>query len=189
MMTKEQKIDMLLAFLAPIIFEGKDENAETAPQITFLSANEVQIGGFAGEQLPVNKVYPDNPLKEYLEKIVNYNHADERKNWEECCVEEEDIEELEEEGIDLENDYIPTLCPDHIYHTINKLGDLIETVTKPSEDSPEIDYSGYLEDNRFLEFIRHEYDLKECSPTAVEIAASAFGCMDNAIHEFNKWNK
>lgn len=180
---------MLLAFLAPIVFEGKDENTETAPQITFLSANEVQIGEFPGEQLPVNRVYPDNPLKKYLEKIVNHNHADERKNWEECCVEECSIEELEEEGIDLENDYIPTLCPDHIYHTICQLGNLIESVMEPSENSTEIDYSGYLKNNRFLEFIQHAYDLKECSPTAVEIAVSAFGCMDNAIHEFNKRNK
>lgn len=188
-MTKEQKIDMLLAFLAPIILEGKDENTETAPQITFLSANEVQIEEFPGKQLPINKVYSDNPLKEHLEKIVNYNHADERKNWEESCAEECSVEELEEEGIDLENDYIPTLCSDHIYHTINQLGDLIESVTKPSEDSLGIDYSDYLKDNRFLEFIQHEYDLKERSPTVIEIAVSAFGCMDNAIHEFKKWNK
>jgi len=188
-MTKEQKINMLLAFLAPIVFEGKDENIETAPQITFLSANEVQIEEFPGEQLPVNRVYPDNPLKEYLEKIVNYNHADERNNWEECCAEEYDVEELEEEGIDLDNDYIPTLCSDHIYHTISQLGNLIESATEPFEDSPDMEYSDYLKNNRFLEFIQHAYDLKECSPTAVEIAVSAFGCMDNAIHEFNKWNK
>lgn len=120
-MTKEQKIDMLLAFLAPIIFEGKDEDTESAPQITFLSATEVQIEEFPGKQLPVNKEYPDNPLKKILEKIVNYDHADERKNWEECCA-----EELEDENIDLENTYIPTLCPDHIYHTIWQLGEFID---------------------------------------------------------------
>lgn len=120
-MTKEQKIDMLLAFLAPIIFEGKDEDTESAPQITFLSATEVQIEEFPGKQLPVNKEYPDNPLKKILEKIVNYDHADERKNREECCA-----EKLEDESIDLENTYIPTLCPDHIYHTIWQLGEFID---------------------------------------------------------------
>lgn len=127
-MTKEQKIDMLLAFLAPIIFEGKDENTESAPQITFLSSTEVQIEEFPGKQLPVNKEYHDNPLKESLEKIVNYDDADERKNWEECCA-----EEPEDENIDFENTYIPTVCPDHIYHTIRQLGDLIESVSEPAE--------------------------------------------------------
>lgn len=183
-MTKEQKTDMLLAFLAPIIFEGKDENTESAPRIAFLSATEVQIEEFPGKQLPVNKEYPDNPLKKILEKIVNYNHADERKNWEECCA-----EELEDENIDFGNTYIPTLCKDHIYHTIRQLGDFTENIPEPTEDSEKIDYSGYLKDNRFLEFIHHEYDLKECSPTALEIAVSAFGSIGNAIHEFNKSDK
>lgn len=183
-MAKEQKIDMLLAFLAPIIFEGRDKDTESAPQITFLSATEVQIEEFPGQQLPVNKEYPNNPLKKSLEKIVNYNHADERKNWEESCE-----EELEDENIDLENTYIPTLCPNHIYHTIRQLEEFIEDIPGPAEGSEKIDYSCYLRDNRFLEFIHHEYDLKECSPTAAEIAVSAFGSIDNAIHEFNKLDK
>lgn len=122
-MTKEQKIDMLLAFLAPIIFEGKDKDTESAPQITFLSATEVQIEEFPGEQLPVNKVYPDNPLKESLEKIVNYNHADERKSWQEYCLEEGF---LNNDETDLKDTYNPDFCSDHIYHTIHQLQELIE---------------------------------------------------------------
>lgn len=132
-MTKEQKIDMLLAFLAPIIFEGKDEDTESAPQITFLSAAEVQIEEFPGKQLPVNKEYPDNPLKKILEKIVNYDHVDERKNWEESCA-----EELEDENIDLENTYTSTLCPDHIYHTIYQLQELIEDYKQTESNSSNI---------------------------------------------------
>lgn len=183
-MTKEQKIDMLLAFLAPIIFDGKDEGTESAPQITFLSDTEVQIEEFPGKQLPVNKVYSDNPLKESLEKIVNYNYPNERKSWEECY-----FEELEDDDIDLEETYIPTLCSDHIYHTVHQLGDLIEDISESIEGATKTDYSGYFRDNRFLEFIQHEYDLKECSPTAMEIVVAAFGNIDNAIHEFNLLDK
>lgn len=183
-MTKEQKIDMLLAFLTPIIFDDKDEGTESAPQITFLSDTEVQIEEFPGKQLPVNKVYPNNPLKKMLEKIVNYNLRDERKNWEECC-----LEKLEDENIDLEDIYIPTLCWDHIYHTVHQLEDLIKDISESIEGATKNDYSGYFRDNRFLEFIQHEYDLKECSPTAMEIVVAAFGNIDNAIHEFNLLDK
>lgn len=183
-MTKKQKIDMLLAFLAPIIFDGKDEDTDSSPQIAFLSATKVQIEEFPGKQLPVNKVYPDNPLKKMLEKIVNYNLRDERKNWEECC-----LEKLEDENIDLEDTYIPTLCSDHIYHTVHQLEDLIEDISEPIEGATKTDYSRYFKDNRFLEFIQHKYNLKECSPTAMEIAIAAFGNIDNAIHEFNLLDK
>lgn len=153
-MTKEQKIDMLLAFLAPIIFEGKGEDTESAPQITFLSATEVQIEEFPGKQLPVNKEYPDNPLKESLEKIVNYDHADERKNWEESCA-----EELEDENINLESTYIPTLCPDHIYHTIYQLQELIEDCKQTESSSNNIAVSHKRFNSKLYSKIQDEANL------------------------------
>lgn len=122
-MTREQKIDTLLAFLAPLIFEGKNNETAPAPQITFFSATEVQIEEFPGTLLPVNKEYTDNPLKELLEKIADYNDRDERKNWEECCLEEGFTGNDE---TDLEDTYNPLFCPDHIYHTIRQLQELSE---------------------------------------------------------------
>jgi hypothetical protein len=178
-MTKEQKIDLLLAFLAPLIFEGKKEETDAAPQITFLSATGVQIEEFPGLHLPVNKEYTANPLKTWLEAIVNYNYGDERKNWEECCADEDPDEDM-----DIGDTYDPTLCPGHIYHTIYQLNDLIEN-TREQQGSEPIDHLLYLRDEKFLEFLCHTYDLKECYPSPEEQAVAAFGNMENAIRMFD----
>lgn len=177
-MTKEQKIDMLVSMLAPLIFEGKNVDIDSAPQITFLSATEVQLDEFPGIQLPVNKEYSDNPLKKLLEEIVNYTCADERKNWEECC-----IDECLDKNIDIEDTYIPSLSPGHIYHTIHQLQELTENVPD------ETDYLLYFNNEDFLQFIQHSYDLKECHPSPEEVAIAAFGNINSAIHKFNQTNK
>lgn len=182
-MTKEQKIDMLVAMLSPLVFDSKSTNDDTAPQITFLSSTEVQLEESPGIQLPVIKEYTDNPLKILLKKITDYYYEDEEKNWQECCGDEG----LDEE-VDLDETYVPTFCPDHIFHTIHLLKELAENIPEETNGS-NINYFDYLASQDFLQFIQHQYDLKECHPSPMEIAIAAFGNIDNAICEFNKTNQ
>lgn len=123
-MTKEEKINMALAFLAPILFEGRETTDDIAPQVTFLSSNEVQIDECPGILLATNKVYPENPLADTLKKIVDHNITEERKHWE-CCV-HEDYKETEYQIIDGGVKYDPNLVADHAYHSIHLCSELID---------------------------------------------------------------
>ena len=122
-MTREEKINMLLAFLAPLLFAGKNED-DSAPQITFLSATEVQIDEFPGVKLVINKELTDNPLRDAFQKIANYSIAEEQKHWE-CCVHEQ-CEEKDFDEIDGEVVYNRELVPDHIYHSLRLCCEMIE---------------------------------------------------------------
>ena len=128
-MTREEKINVLLALLAPIICEWQDENYDgPAPQVAFLSANEVQIEEFPGKHLPVNKKFDSNVLRNVLNDIVQYNISEEAKDWE-CCVQEQ-YEESEYEVIDGDVKYDEALVPAHVYHSIRFCAELIGEQTE-----------------------------------------------------------
>ena len=123
-MTREEKIHAVLAFLAPLIYNEQQEKSGPAPQVTFLSATEVQIDEFPGQKLAVNKVFDNNILHNVLREIVNYGIDDERKDWE-CCVEEL-CEKDEYEEVDGDIKYDDELVVAHIYHSLRFCDELIE---------------------------------------------------------------
>ncbi|MDR1459503.1 MAG: hypothetical protein LBI60_04750, partial [Bacteroidales bacterium] len=91
-MKREEKIDILLAALAKLIAEGREDKDgyKSAPQITFLSEKEVQFEEFPGEQLPTNKVFENNTLVNVLDDVVNYYIDDEKGYYEESLYEEDE---------------------------------------------------------------------------------------------------
>ena len=124
-MKREQKIDILIAALAKLIAEGRnDKNGyESAPKITFLSEKEVRFEEFPGKQLPTNKVYESNLLVGLLGEVFEYYNDDEEKYYLECLSEEDEqaAKDFENQGI-----YNPdSLSGHHIYHTIRLLGEFI----------------------------------------------------------------
>lgn len=123
-MKREEKIDLLVASLAKLIAEGRDdkEGYESAPQISFLSEKEVRIEEFPGKQLPVNKVYENDSLTNWLECLFEYYYDDEKRHYTECLCEEDEeaFEKFQDEGI-----YDEDNLPDHIYHVIRSFAELI----------------------------------------------------------------
>ena len=124
-MTREEKINTLLAFLAPLLFEGKNEE-DSAPQITILSATEVHVNEFPGVQLAVHKEFVDNPLQDALREIVDQNIAEEQKHWEGCVHEQHEDEDIEDINGNIV--YDQELVADHIYHSLRFCSELIEGV-------------------------------------------------------------
>ncbi|NDV80787.1 hypothetical protein [Bacteroides sp. 51] len=124
-MKREEKIDILVAALAKLIAEGRNDKDEyrSAPQIVFLSEEEVQFEEFPGEQKPTIKVYEDNPLVNILKEVFNYYIDDEKKHYEECLFEEDEqaYEDFENQGI-----YNQDCLPTHIYHSLRSFGEFIE---------------------------------------------------------------
>ena len=105
-MNKEEKVNLLTAWLAEVVAEKKAHDEPCA--VTFLSAN---------------KVYPGNPLKSLLRTIVKCYYADEEKHWLEMVATE--YAELPDEPDELEKVYSPALCPEHIYHALRELKALV----------------------------------------------------------------
>jgi hypothetical protein len=133
-MKREEKIDILIAALARLIAEGRNDKDgyETAPQIVFLSGKEVQFEEFPGEQLPTSKVYEHNPLANILEDVFNYYIDDEKKHYEECLFEEDEQAYEDFKNQDIYNeDCLPT----HIYHSLRFIKELVECYEKETGDS------------------------------------------------------
>lgn len=114
MMTKEERINMLLEMLANEVM-GDSTGGDLSPEIIILSKNEAQIIESPGN-LPTNLVFDgkDPKLRKLISVLVNYNYSREYNNWRN--------EAEKESGVKIKNcKYDPTLCPDHIFHTIEKL--------------------------------------------------------------------
>lgn len=120
-MNKEEKVNLLTAWLAEVVAEKKVHDEPCA--VTFLSANEVQMSETVNGSMPTNKVYPGNPLKSLLRTIVKCYYADEEKHWLEMVATE--YAELPDEPDELEKVYSPALCPGHIYHALRELKALV----------------------------------------------------------------
>jgi hypothetical protein len=121
-MQKEEIIDVFLAFLAPLIFEGKKKDSPK-PKITFLSSTEVQIEEFPGELPPVRKVYNGNNLEVILQSAVDYDFHGEENHFLECWLDEHpDVEK----NVNIEDAYSPDAVPGHIYHTLRVIKEFLD---------------------------------------------------------------
>lgn len=118
-MNKEQKVDMLTAWLAEVVAGGTEEHDEPCAVI-FLSADEVQMAETLSGSIPTNKVYSENPLKAVLRTVVRCYYAEEEKHW---------LESVATQYPELPDDvralYDPALCPDHVYHSLRVLKALV----------------------------------------------------------------
>ena len=118
-MNKEEKVDMLTAWLAEVIAEKTKAN-DVPCAVIFLSADEVQMSEVVNGCIPTNKVYSKNPLKAILHTVVKCYYTEEEKHWLESVATE--YTELPD---NVEKLYDPTLCPDHIYHSLRILKALV----------------------------------------------------------------
>lgn len=121
-MNKEEKVNMLTAWLAEMVAERREAQGDPCA-ITFLSSGEVQISETVNGSMPTNKVYSGNPLKNLLRTIVKCYYADEEKHWLEMVASE--YVELPDDPDELEKVYSPALCPEHIYHALRELKALV----------------------------------------------------------------
>lgn len=118
---KEQKINMLLALLTSTIWEDTPKTtAKSSPYVCFLSSTEVQTAEGEG-YIPTNRVYKENTLKDLLGVIVNTYFEDEKRHWLESWS--TDHPTVDFSGI--EDVYDSTYYPDHIYHKLRTLKELI----------------------------------------------------------------
>ena len=118
-MNKEQKVNLLTAWLAEVIAGGTEEHDEPCAVI-FLSADEVQIMETLNGSVPTNKVYSENPLKAALKTVVKCYYAEEEKHGLESVATQ--YPELPD---DMKVLYDPALCPDHVYHSLRVLKALV----------------------------------------------------------------
>lgn len=118
-MDKEEKVNMLTAWLAEVVAE-KAEAHDGACSVVFLSADEVQILETQNGSIPTNKVYSENPLKTALRKVVKCYYAEEEKHWLESVA-----TKYPELSDDVEQHHDPALCPDHVYHSLRVLKALV----------------------------------------------------------------
>lgn len=115
-MRKEEKIDILLASLAQIIADYKNKEFDEQPSVTFLSSSEVQLIP-AEENLPTNKLYSDNPLRNLINEIVEVYYKDEEKSWLESWTANHPYNDI----ADINMIYDATHCPTHIFHSLRRL--------------------------------------------------------------------
>lgn len=118
-MNKEEKVNMLTAWLAEMVAERREAQGDPCA-ITFLAADEVQMSGTVNGSMPTNKVYSGNPLKKLLRTIVKCYYADEEKHWLESVATE--YPELPDDAV---RHYNPALCPGHVYHSLRALKALV----------------------------------------------------------------
>lgn len=118
-MNKEQKVDMLTAWLAEVVAGGTEEH-DGPCAVIFLSVDEVQMAETLSGSVPTNKVYSENPLKAVLRTVVRCYYAEEEKHW---------LESVATQYPELPDDvralYDPALCPDHVYHSLRVLKALV----------------------------------------------------------------
>lgn len=107
---------MLLASLAQIIANYESKNFDEHPFVTFLSSSEVQLIPAEGN-LPTNKLYSDNPLRNLINEIVEVYYKDEEKSW----IELWSTNHPNEVVADINIVYDATCCPTHIYHSLRRL--------------------------------------------------------------------
>lgn len=120
-MKKENKIDMLLAFLSSVMWKGITKTEDTpSPYVCFLSSKEIQMAESDG-CIPTNKVFENNPLKDLLETIVKTYFAKEELHW----LESWGTDNPESDYTEIEAIYDSTYCPEHIYHQLRILKELI----------------------------------------------------------------
>ena len=118
-MKKEEKTDMLTAWLAEVIAEKAEAHDEPCAVI-FLSADEVQMSGTVDGCVPTNKVYPDNPLKAAVRTVVECYYEDEERHWLEAVATEHP-----ERPDNVQGHYDLARCPDHVYHSLRTLKALV----------------------------------------------------------------
>lgn len=115
-MRKEEKIDILLASLAQIIADYGNKDFDEHPSVTFLSSSEVQLIPAKGN-LPTNKLYSDNPLRNLINEIVETYYKEEEKSWLESWSTNYPYDDI----ADINMIYDATYCPTHIYHSLRRL--------------------------------------------------------------------
>lgn len=117
-MTKEERINILLEMLAKEI-HGDNSDPTEHPEIIVLSKNEVQIIRSPGN-IPTNLVFDerkDSKLRRLISTLVKYDYNREYNHWKSKAE--------QELGTKIEN-YDPTLCVNHIFHTIVELDEFSE---------------------------------------------------------------
>ena len=120
-MDKEEKIDMALAFLSPIICgNGNLLKENNSPQVIFLSATEVQAIESEG-YMPTNKVYSSNQLKDLLQEIINTYYNDEENDWLEWWGTANPNADI----LDIDSIYDSNFYPKHPYHKLRMLKKLV----------------------------------------------------------------
>lgn len=120
-MNKEEKINMLLAALAQIISDyDNQKNFTSPPSVIFLSASEVQTIE-QERNIPTNKVYPDNPLRNLLKSVVDNYYKDEEKHWLESFGNDYPQIDTSDTNEIYNSDYLP----EHMYHKLRVLKMLI----------------------------------------------------------------
>lgn len=120
-MNKEEKINMLLASLAQIIADYDNQKKITSPpSVIFLSASEIQTIEQEGN-IPINKVYLDDPLRNLLKSVVDYYYEEEKRHWlESLGTVYPQVDISDTNGMD-NSDYLP----EHMYHKLQILKMLI----------------------------------------------------------------
>lgn len=117
-MTKEERINILLEMLAKEI-HGDNSDPTEHPEIIVLSKNEVQIIRSPGN-IPTNLVFDerkDSKLRRLISTLVKYDYNREYNHWKSKAE--------QELGTKIKN-YDPTLCVNHIFHTIVELDEFSE---------------------------------------------------------------
>ncbi len=126
-MTREEKVNVVLAFLGPLIFDDEAGKPGEPVQITFQSARRAVMKVGDGEPQTLQFESPFL-LRWALDQFVEYNADHECKDWE-CCVHEQcDEADFEEKNGDVV--YDPELVENHIYHSIRFCEDLIDGYPK-----------------------------------------------------------
>ncbi len=119
-MNKEDKINMLLASLVQIIGDYDNQMSfSNLPTVVFLSTTEVQT--IEQGNMPTNRVYTEDPLRELLKSVVDTYYADEEKDWLEWWS-------TDNSHIDFSNInevYDSNYQPEHIFHKLRTIKMLI----------------------------------------------------------------
>lgn len=120
-MKKEERIDMILSFLSPIIYKDIISENNSYPHVIFLSSTEVQTME-SEECIPTNKVYTQNTLMELLQKVINIYYKNEENNW----LEWWSTRNPEISTSNIENIYDSNFYPEHPYHKLRILKEFID---------------------------------------------------------------
>ena len=124
-MKKEEKTDMLLAFLAQVIADGNNQKQFPHPPcVIFLSSTEVQIIEQTGN-MPTNKEYPDNPLRKTLEDILEAYYKDEEKYYLELWLTDNLDTDIPDGDFDIDLIYDSTYMPILAFHRLYILKKLL----------------------------------------------------------------